>query len=420
MTVLTLPVTPADAAASPYDVARVREDFPALAETVHGKRFAFMDTAASAQKPRAVIECLTEVYSRQYANVHRGAYLFSERLTTRFEAVRDQVRAFLNAEVREEIVFTRGATESINLVASSLGPLLEPGDQVVISGLEHHANIVPWHLLARQRGIEVVAVPVADDGTVSAAAVAEHLGPRTRLVAMTHVSNTLGTVTPMAEIVREARARDIPVLVDGCQAVPHMPVDVQALDCDFYVFSGHKLYGPNGVGVLYARRPWLDRLPPYHGGGEMIDRVTLAESTYAPPPFKFEAGTPVIAEVVAFGAALEYVERLGMTAIQAHDHVMGDRLRAGLAAVPGIRILGAAPERTGVVSFVLAHGHPADLGTLLDHQGVAIRTGHHCTQPLLQRFGLAATARASVGLYTDEADIDQFLAALDRARAMLA
>lgn len=419
---MTIATAPAAGHNLTYDVDRVRADFPALHQEVHGRRLAYLDSAASAMKPQSVIDAVSRVYARDYSNVHRGIHSLSGRATDLFEHARQRTRDFINAAAAEEIVFTRGATESINLVAASLARAghFRAGDEILITGLEHHANIVPWHLLQDDLGVVVRMVPVRDDGTVGAEDVAAMMTERTRLVSVVHVSNILGTVLPVRAIAAAARERGIPVLIDGCQAAPHERVDVQEIGCDFYVFSAHKVYGPNGVGVLWGRKARLDAMPPYQGGGEMIDTVTETGSTFAEPPYRFEAGTPVIAEAIAFADAIDYVEGLGLEAIKTHDERLLARLCAGLEAMPGVHLVGAPPERSSVVSFTLDGAHPSDVGTLLDQQGVAIRTGHHCCQPVLRRFGLTATARASIGLYTDEVDVEQFLQGLDRVRTMFA
>ncbi|MEO5374703.1 MAG: cysteine desulfurase [Alphaproteobacteria bacterium] len=399
------------------DVERLRADFPILAKPVRGRPLVFLDSAASAQKPRQVTEALKDFYETDYANVHRGAYLLSERATERYEGARETVRRFLNARRAREIVFTRGATESINLVAATWGrKFLKAGDEVVISWLEHHSNIVPWQLLRDELGITLKVVPVGDDGAFLFEEYEKLLGPRTKMVAVAHISNVLGTTLPVKAIAAAAHAVGAVVLVDGCQAVPHMKVDVRDLDCDFYVFSGHKLYGPTGIGVLYGREDLLKTMPPYQGGGDMIASVTFEKSTWAAPPARFEAGTPAIAQAVGLGAAIDYVESIGLDRIGAHERDLLQYATQRLSAVEGLRIIGTTPGKASVISFVLAGVHPHDIATILDRSGVAVRAGHHCAQPLMQRFGVPATARASFALYNTRAEVDALGQALDTVR----
>jgi cysteine desulfurase/selenocysteine lyase len=393
-----------------YDLARVRADFPILARQVYGKPLVYLDNGASAQKPRQVIDCMCEVMETEYANVHRGVHFLSQRATERYEAARETVARFLGAESRE-IVFTRNATEAINLVAASWGRrFLEKGDEVVVSEMEHHANIVPWQLLEMEKGIRVRVVPVDDAGMLRMDVFESLLGPRTRLVALTHCSNVLGTWTPAAEIVRLAHARGIPVLLDGSQAVVHGAVDVKVLDVDFYVFTGHKLYGPSGIGVLYGKYDLLAKMPPYQGGGDMIRSVSFAGTTFKDPPERFEAGTPAIVEAIGLGAAIDYVTALGHDAIAAHEQQLLDYATARLSEIPGLTIHGRAADKAAIVSFTLEAAHPHDIGTIVDRAGVAIRTGHHCAQPLMERLGVAATARASFGLYNTLEEVDALAA----------
>lgn len=404
-----------------YDVERIRADFPALQQSVHGRPLVYLDNAASTHKPAAVLEALHTFYSRDYANVHRGVHTLSQRATTAFEAARTAVRDFINAAYSEEIIFTRGTTESINLVAHGFAVgELKPGDEIVVTEMEHHSNIVPWQLAAERSGAILRVIPVRDDGSLDADAWAKVLGPRTKLVAVVHVSNALGTVNPIKDIVTAAHAVGAAVLVDGAQAVLHLPVDVRDLDVDFYAFSGHKLYGPTGIGVLYGKREWLDRLPPYQGGGDMIERVSFTGTTYAPPPAKFEAGTPHIAGAVGLHAAINYVQQLDRAAIAAYEAELLAYGTTLLEAIPGVRLIGTAPTKAAVLSFVVDGIHPHDVGTLLDQQGVAVRTGHHCTQPLMQRFGVPATSRASLALYNTRAELDQLAAALQKTIALFA
>jgi len=405
--------------AAGFDAERARADFPILHRPVRGKPLTFLDSAASAQKPQAVIDAVRHCYEAEYANVHRGVYWLSERATEAFEGAREKVRAFLNAADSREIVFVRGATEAINLVASSVGEaLLGAGDEVLITHMEHHSNIVPWQMLRDRKGIALKVAPIDEDGALIMEDFRRLIGPRTKLIAVTHVANALGSVVPVAEICRLGRDRGIPVLIDGCQAVPHMAVDVQALGCDFYVFSGHKLYGPTGIGALYGRADMLERLPPYQGGGDMILSVSFEETVYAGLPHKFEAGTPNIAGAVGLGAAIDYLGGLGLDAIAAHESDLMAYGMARLAAVPGLRPIGTAPGKTGVLSFVMEGVHPHDIGTILDGEGIAIRVGHHCAQPVMARFGVPATARASLGLYNRRADIDALIDGLVKVREM--
>lgn len=402
-----------------YPITDIQRQFPILQLGSHGKRLVYLDSGASAQKPQSVINAMSDFYRHDYANVHRGVYELSERATAKFEAVRDQVADFLHAAHRDEIVFTRGTTEAINLVASSFGALaIKAGDEIVISTMEHHANIVPWQLLCERTGATLKVIRLLPNGHLDLEHYAQLLTPRTKLVAIIHLSNVLGLVNPVASMIEQARAKQIPVLVDGAQAVPRMPVDVQALDCDFYVFSAHKLYGPTGVGVLYAKRPWLERMPPYQGGGDMIRQVTFAKTEYNVPPYKFEAGTPSIAEVIGLGAALEFVQGIGLGAIYQHEREVTQYAVERLAALPGCQIYGDTHDKLGMVSFTLHDIHPHDIGTILDHEGVAVRAGHHCAMPLMDHYGVPAMVRASFGVYTSPADIDALVHGLHRVREL--
>jgi cysteine desulfurase/selenocysteine lyase len=384
---------------------------------VHGKNLVFLDSAASAQKPRQVIEAELRCYSAEYANVHRGVYYLSALATRNFEAAREKVARFLNARAAREIVFTRGATEAINLVASSYGDkFLKAGDEVVISAIEHHSNIVPWQLLRDRKGIVLKVVPVDDSGAFRLEEYEKLLTPRTRLVAVAHISNALGTVLPLGEIVRLARAHGAKVLVDGCQAVPHQTVDVQALDVDFYAFSAHKLYGPTGIGALYGRAEILEQMPPYQGGGDMIRTVTFEKTEYADIPSRFEAGTPNIAGAIGLGAAVDYVTALGLGRVEGHEQALLAYATDRLRDVPGLTIYGTAPDKASIVSFTLDGVHPHDIGTILDEAGIAVRAGHHCAQPTMERFGIAGTARASFGLYNRFDEVDSLVAGLQRVR----
>jgi len=409
-------------AVNDYDLAAVRADFPILSREIHGKPLVYLDSAASAQKPRQVIDALTDLYENDYANVHRGIHYLGAAATDRFEGGRERVRRFLNAASTREIVLTKGATEGINLVASSLatGGMLKAGDEVVITELEHHSNIVPWQFLRDRHGIVLKVAKVEEDGSLPAEAVERLIGPKTRMVAVTHVSNVFGTVLPVERIVAAAKAAGAMTLIDGCQAVMHRPVAVQALGCDFYVFAGHKIYGPSGIGALYGREALLDAMPPYQGGGEMIRTVTFEESTFADLPHKFEAGTPPIAQSVGLAAALDYVESLGVARIAAHEHDVLTYATERLSAIEGLRIWGSAPNKESVISFTMEGAHPHDIGTIVDRMGVAVRAGHHCAQPLMDRFDLPATARASFGLYNSKAEVDTLARALETVREMFA
>ncbi|MGO8917377.1 MAG: aminotransferase class V-fold PLP-dependent enzyme [Stellaceae bacterium] len=404
------------AASRGLDPCAIRREFPIFE---HNRGLVFLDTAASAQKPRAVIDGVADFYRSDYANVHRGVYGLSARSTARFESARETVRRFLNAADASEIVFVRGATEGLNLVAQSWGEaFLEAGDQVVISELEHHANIVPWQMLRERTGIELVVAPIDDSGGLDLTAFQRCLSSRTKLVALTHLANVTGHIVPADAVVRLAHAHGAKVLLDGCQAVPRLPVDVRALDCDFYVFSGHKCYGPTGIGVLYAKRALLDAMPPWQGGGDMILTVSFERTTYQEPPQRFEAGTPDIAGAIGLELALDFMDSLGRAAIRDHEEALTGYAREQLAAMPGVTLVGAGRQGLGVVSFEVDGVHPHDLATILDQSNVAIRAGHHCAQPLMDRLGLAATARASFGVYNDAADVDALVAAVKTAQRL--
>jgi cysteine desulfurase/selenocysteine lyase len=403
-------VRPHGAASSParFDIDRIRADFPILSEPVRGGRLAYLDNAATTQKPESVLRALDDYYRHANANVHRAVHDLAERATVAYEGARDRIARYLNAAAREEIVFTRGTTESINLVAQAfLRPRLQPGDEILITGMEHHSNIVPWQLVAAATGARVVAAPVDDVGALDVDAWRRLLNRRTRLAAVAHVSNTLGTINPVAELIREAHAHGVPVLVDGAQAIAHLRADVQALDADFYACSAHKACGPTGFGVLYGKREHLEAAQPWQGGGDMIRTVSLAGSTWNDLPYKFEAGTPHIAGAVGFAAALDYLDGVGLDAIAAQEHRLLLAATDRLASVPGLRLIGTAPEKSSILSFVMAGAHPQDVGTILDQCGVAVRTGHHCTMPLMERFAVPATVRASFSFYNNEMDVDQ-------------
>ncbi len=409
----------AAAAAPALNVERLRQDFPILSRQIHGRPLVYLDNAATTQKPQAVLDALTGYYTTSNANVHRGVHLLSEIATEAHEAAREKVRAFFNAASRQEIVFTRNSTEGINLVAHAFGRWrVAAGDEVVISEMEHHSNIVPWQLLCEERGAKLRVAPIDDSGALKLDALEGLLGPRTRLLSVTHMSNALGTVNPIASIVKMAHARGVPVLVDGSQAAYHMPVDVRALDCDFYVATGHKLYGPTGIGVLYGRLSLLEEMPPFLGGGDMIRSVTFEKSTWNDLPYKFEAGTPDIAGAIGLGAALDYITGVGFDAITAHERDLLAYGTAALQDLPGVRLIGTAPEKASILSFVVEGVHPHDIGTIVDQEGVAIRTGHHCAQPVMERFRVPATARASLAMYNTRQDLDTLVHALRRVQAV--
>jgi cysteine desulfurase / selenocysteine lyase len=402
-----------------FDVARVRADFPGLQQTVHGRPLVFLDTAASAQKPRPVIDELARMLREDYANIHRGIYDLSQRATDRHEAAREKVRGLLNAADTREIVFTRNATEGINLVAQSfVRPRVRQGDQVLITAMEHHANIVPWQLLGAQCGLELAVAPINDAGELLLDELEALLSPRTKLVSLAWVSNALGTINPVENVIELAHDRGIPVLIDAAQAVQHLPVDVQGLDCEFLVFSGHKLYGPSGIGALYGKADLLTAMPPYQGGGEMISSVSFAGTEFNDIPYKFEAGTPAIEAAVALGTAIDYVRSLGLANIAAHEAELLAYATRALQQVQGLQIVGTARQKCSVLSFVMEQAHPQDIGTLLDLDGIAVRTGQHCAQPAIERLGHSATARASLGLYNTQDDIDALVASLRRIAAM--
>ena len=398
-----------------FDSDKIRADFPILSRQVNGKPLVYLDSAASAQKPNQVIDALVSAYQDTYSNVHRGLHFLSEASTDAYEAVRAKVARFIGAASGDEIVLTAGATMSLNLIAQSwAAPRLQAGDEILISIAEHHANIVPWQMVAEKTGAVVRAFPMEDDGSFCMGALTDMITAKTRIIAIPHVSNVLGTVFPVADIAKQARSAGALLVVDGCQGVVHMPVDVQALGADFYVFSAHKLYGPNGVGVLWGRGDILADMPPFLGGGDMIDRVTIARSTYADPPQRFEAGTPAIAETIALGAAIDYVSQIGMDNIRAHEQAILVYAHQRLAAVKGLRLIGTAAGKSGVVSFTMDSAHPHDISTIIDNDGVAIRAGHHCAQPLMDFLDVPSTARASVGVYTTKQEFDVLATALEK------
>ena len=410
-----LPDTPFEAS----DSLDVRADFPALHQEINGRPLVYLDSAASAQQPQTVIDAVSRYQSQDHANVHRGVHTLSHRATDAYESARNRIRAFINAANLSEVVFTKGTTESINLVAQSFArPRLEPGDRIVVSHMEHHANIVPWQIVCGQTGAELVVIPIDERGELDLEALDRQLDERVAILAIGHVSNALGTINPVADICRLAREREIPVLVDGAQGVPHGSVDVADIGCDFYAFSGHKMFGPTGTGVLYGREALLEDMPPYQGGGDMILEVRFDGTVYNELPYKFEAGTPNISGFVGLGAAVDYLETIGMQRIARYEQALLDTLTKRLGDIPGVRLIGTAAHKASVQSFVVEDIHPHDLGTLVDQQGVAIRTGHHCAMPVMQYFDVPGTARASLALYNDEDDIDRLVAALDRAIRM--
>ncbi len=403
---------------SGFNVSRVRGDFPALDQLVHGRPLVYLDNAATTQKPRVVLDALFNFYTRDCANVHRGVHELSRRATEAYEGARRTVARFLNA-APHEIVFTRGATEAINLAAQAFArSILREGDEILLTELEHHSNIVPWQLLAEQTGARLVVAPINDRGELLMEELERRLSPRTRLIAVAHVSNALGTINPVAEICRMARARGIRVLVDGAQAAPHVRIDVRALDCDFYAFSGHKLYGPTGIGVLYGKAELLERMPPYQGGGDMIRSVSFEKTLFNDPPYRFEAGTPHIAGAIGLAAAIEYLTGLGLDEIARHEYELLSAATRALSEIPGVRLVGTASHKAAVLSFVLDGIHPHDVATVLDHEGVAVRAGHHCAQPLMERLGLPATTRASFALYNTLEEVEVLARAVRRAREL--
>jgi cysteine desulfurase / selenocysteine lyase len=404
-----------------FDVSRVRADFPILRTRVYGHDLVYLDNAATSQKPRAVIEAISRYYDCDNANIHRGVHYLSERATADYESARKTIQSFLHAAHPEEIVFVRGTTEAINLVAQTYGRQhIRAGDEVLITAMEHHSNIVPWQLLCEEKEAKLKVAPINEDGELILKEFERLLGPHTKIVAVSHVSNALGTANPISTMIKMAHAKGIPVLIDGAQAVPRMPVDVQELDCDFYAFSGHKAYGPTGIGALYGKSALLGSMPPYQGGGDMISSVTFEKTIYNKVPHKFEAGTPDIAGAVGLGAALEYLAELGMTNIAAHEHELLTYATDVISAIPGVRLIGTAKEKSGVLSFVMDGVHPHDIGTILDQEGIAIRTGHHCAQPVMEWFGIDATARASFGVYNTKPEIDALARGIERVRKVFA
>jgi len=416
------PETKAPATTSGYDVFRIRQDFPILGLKVHGKPLIYLDNAATSQKPQVVIDAITSYYSASNANIHRGVHALSELATQSYENARTKVQRFLNAGDPSEIIFVRGTTEGINLVAQTYGRAnIKAGDEIIISALEHHSNIVPWQILCEQQGARLRVIPINDQGELllNEGEFEKLLGPKTKLVAIAHVSNALGTIVPLRKVIEMAHSRNVPVVVDGAQAAPHVNIDVRALDADFYVFSSHKIFGPTGIGALYGKRALLEAMPPYQGGGDMISSVTFEKTLYNKLPYKFEAGTPDISGVIGLGAAIDYLNKIGLDRIAAHEHELLVYATQVLSAIPGLRLIGTARNKAALVSFVLENIHAHDVGTVLDQEGIAIRTGHHCAQPLMQRFGVDATARASFALYNTKEEVDALAAGIHKVQEVL-
>lgn len=402
-----------------YDVERLRADFPILGEKVNGKPMVYLDNTATSQTPMEVVNEIERLYTHSKANVHRGVHCLSQKATAAMEHARERVRAFINAESTDEIIFTRGTTESINLVAASFGSLLDAGDEIILTQMEHHSNIVPWQMLAQRRGVVIKVVPVDDCGCLDLDVYRSLFSRRTRLVSVCQVSNVLGTINPVADMIATAHEHGVPVCIDGAQAVAHQKVDVRALEADFYAFSSHKMYGPTGIGILYGRREWLEKMPPYQGGGEMIGHVSFDGTTWAELPYKFEAGTPDFIGASALANAIDYMERIGIDNLAAHEQRLLQRATEGLTSIEGLRIFGTAPRKDAIISFLIGNAHHYDTGVLLDQLGFEVRTGHHCAQPLMQRYGIEGTVRASFALYNTEAEVDAFIAAVRRVAAML-
>ena len=406
---------------SALDVEKLRRDFPILEQKVHGHPLVYLDNAATSQKPQIVIDAISRYYEQENSNIHRGVHFLSERATEEYEGARKWVQEFIHAPQLQEVIFVRGTTEAINLVAQTYGRVhVGPGDEVLITAMEHHSNIVPWQLLCQEKGATLRVAPMNDQGELLLDEYEKLLGPKTKLVAVAHVSNALGTVNPIHWMIEAAHSRNIPVLIDGAQAVPHAVVDVQALDCDFYAFSGHKMYGPTGIGILYGKSGLLESMPPYQGGGDMIASVSFEKTVYNRLPYKFEAGTPDIAGGIGLGAAIEYLNSVGMEKISVHEHELLSYASDAVSVIPGVRVVGTAKEKAGVLSFVMEGIHPHDIGTILDQEGIAIRTGHHCAQPIMTRFGIPATARASFGLYNTKAEVDALVRGIHKVREVFA
>ena len=417
----TYPLIESAAKLADYEVFKIREDFPILSLKVHGKPLVYLDNAATTQKPRAVIDALTHYYTTENANIHRGVHALSELATESYERARRKIQRFIHAADPSQVIFVRGTTEGINLVAQTYGRThIQAGDEIIISMLEHHSNIVPWQILSEQVGARLRVIPINDSGELLLDEFEKLLNAKTKLVGIPHVSNALGTIVPVRKVIEMAHRRNVPVVVDGAQAAPHTPIDVQALDCDFYTFSAHKIYGPTGIGALYGKRELLDAMPPYHGGGDMISSVTFEKTLYNKLPYKFEAGTPDISGVIGFGAAIDYVTAIGLDRIAAHEEELLAYATQALSAIPEVRLIGTAKSKAAVVSFVLDSIHAHDVGTVLDQEGIAIRTGHHCAQPLMNRFGVEATARASFALYNTKEEVDALVQGIQKVREVFA
>jgi cysteine desulfurase/selenocysteine lyase len=402
------------------DIEKIRKDFPILEKEVYGKRYIYLDNAATSYKPLQVLKAVEEIYTQYNGNPHRGAHYMSNQTTVKFEAVRDKVKDFINAEQREEVIFTKGATESINLVAYSFGEeFIHEGDEVIVSEMEHHANIVPWQIVCNRKKASVKVLPFDDSGRLMIEKLSDMITPKTKLVAVTMVSNVLGTVNPVEEVIRIAHSKNVPVLVDGAQAVQHIKIDVQKMDCDFLAFSGHKLYGPTGVGCLYGKRKWLDAMPPFLGGGEMIEHVTFEKTTFNVIPYKFEAGTPNFTEVIGMGAAIDYINSIGFEEIVKYEHEIYEYATSELKAINGLRIVGETENKSSVISFLVGSIHPYDMGMFLDKMGFAVRTGHHCAEPIMQHFNIPGTVRVSFAFYNTKEEVDLFVAAVKKTTAML-
>lgn len=400
-----------------FDVETIRKDFPILASSVYGKPLVYLDNAATTQKPQCVLDALTKYYTEQNANIHRGVHFLSEVATFEYEKARGKVKNFLNAADSKEIIFTKGTTDGINLVAHSYGrTFINAGDEVIISAMEHHSNIVPWQLLCEERSAALKVIPMNDEGELLLDEFEKMLSPKTKIVAVAYVSNSLGTINPIKKIIELSHANGTPVLIDGAQSVAHMKVDVRALECDFFAFSGHKMFGPTGIGALYGKQQWLEKMVPYQGGGDMIRSVTFEKTTYNDLPFKFEAGTPNIAGGIGLGAAIDYIQKIGLDSITEYEHELLEYATDSLQTIDGLRIIGTAKEKAGVISFILDHAHPHDIGTIIDREGIAIRTGHHCTQPVMQRFGIPATARASLAMYNTKEEIDKLVQSIQKVK----
>jgi cysteine desulfurase / selenocysteine lyase len=411
----------ANVASKGFDVEKIRRDFPILSRDVRGTKLVYLDNAATSQKPQAVIDAVKRYYEQENANIHRGVHFLSELATAEHDRARETIKDFINAESSREIIFVRGTTEAINLVAQTYGRThVSAGDEVLITAMEHHSNIVPWQLLCEEKRAKLRVAPINDDGELVLEEYEKLLGPRTKMVAVPHVSNALGSVNPLAKIIELAHAKNIPVLVDGAQAVPHMKVDVRALDADFYAFSSHKMFGPLGIGILHGKAAFLEAMPPYQGGGDMISSVTFEKTTYNRLPFKFEAGTPDVGGAIGFGVAVEYLNKVGMDNIAEYEHELLAYAVRTISGIPGVKLIGTARERAGVLSFVLEGVHPHDVGTILDQEGIAIRTGHHCAQPIMQRFGIPATARASFAFYNTKEEVDALAQGIQRVKEVFA